>query len=116
MWAKGEDGKIEVESAQLWGAAFEVFAGSLRGFVGQAAAQCHHPHRGQLLAMRQGEPWGASLRGKSEVKSSGEMRDVYMPGLLPCQRPPSARIRESDVRLATWQRNAALSSRGYRSF
>jgi hypothetical protein len=51
MRAKKGDRKMEVEDA------FEASAGSLRGFVGQAAAQCHHPHRGQLLAMRQGEPW-----------------------------------------------------------
>jgi hypothetical protein len=66
MRAKKEDRKMGVEDA------FEASAGSLRGFVGQAAAQCHHPHQGQLLAMHQGEPWGASLRGKSEELGKDE--------------------------------------------
>jgi hypothetical protein len=52
-----KDGRIEVESAQMRGAAFEASAGSLQGFAGRAAAQCHHQHRGLPLAMRRGEPW-----------------------------------------------------------
>lgn len=47
---------MEVESAQMRGAAFEASVGSLQGFAGRAAAQSHRLHLGPPLAIRRGEP------------------------------------------------------------
>ena len=57
MQAEKEDGRMEVESAQMRGAALEASVGSLQGFAGRAAAQSHRPHLGPPSAIRRGEPW-----------------------------------------------------------
>ena len=97
---------MEVESAQMRGAAFEVSAGSLQGFASRAAAQSPPTSR-TAVSHTSGRAMGAALRMEAvqqewkhrEGAGDGLWRDVVTKGLsrhvivtrqLPCQRLPSA--------------------------